>query len=599
MKYFLSLDFLSPSPQIYYLTNLRYNNTFGTIVSILTLIILIFFCLYFLSSFIIGTNPLIYSYVEPIYSSELDLSNKQIRFKLIDQNNKEINPRIAEVIPFLTGITNSSIENNFPLNTSKCSINDLINRDKNYHTDLSMSFSPLYLSNYTCISNKMNSFSKLSFNNSFQSYITAYVAKCTNTTKNNRHCLSSEEIDIYLIKNKIYLLIYIDNVWVNHTKKDPFIKNYSFRKIEIDLNFYYKYYYSFQEVKYSSDNGIMFKNIKDNKMFVFDSNNNYNTNSQNNIGNYKIGTPKTLYINYPNCIMEVVFSLNKEFRLTYIRAYQKLHSVFSNSGGCCFIIIFISKFIVFAFTNGKMFVEIFTIKNKLESKIKSTFIKDQENNKSNETSIGNTNHQKLQYLSIENVNLGGYTYSQNNNNSSNNDSSMKILSSLNNNNISSSIVNYAKFSKEKELSKIKDKLNDKNNKSKSPKKKTISYCDSFIYLFTCTKTSSMRCNFIKFCELTVKTKLSSDELIFKLNDLELLINLNLKDIKPPLIGKETIDLLVDEKTNLIEIKEISENSSVKDENDNENEKDNYKIENTNSLKENSSNIKTNNIISND
>ena len=206
MKYFLSLDFLSPSPQIYYLTNLRYNNTCGTVVSILTLIIIIFFCLYFLSSFIIGTNPLIYSYVEPIYSSELNLSNKQIRFKLIDQNNKEINPRIAEVIPFLTSITNSSIENNFPLNTSKCNINDLINRNKNYHTDLSMSFSPSYLSNYTCISNKMNSFSKLSFNNSFQSYITTYVAKCTNTTKNNRHCLSSEEIDIYLINNILKII---------------------------------------------------------------------------------------------------------------------------------------------------------------------------------------------------------------------------------------------------------------------------------------------------------------------------------------------------------------------------------------------------------
>lgn len=555
-NFFLSLDFLSPSPQIYYLTKTRFANSFGTIISIIIFLTILSFFIYFLSFFLSYTNPSIYSYVEPTYSSSLDLTNKKIRFKIVDQYNNEVNPRIVQVVPFLTNITNDNIETQHLLNTSKCNINDLVSLNKNYLTNTNDASNKFFISNFTCISNNINSYSKLSFNNSFQSYITAYVAKCINNTKNNRFCLPADDIDIYLIKNKIFLLMYIENIWVNHTKKEPMIKSYSVRKIEVDMSFYYKYYHSFQEVKYKSDNGLIFEKINEYKDFVFDSNNNYNSNGQNNIGNYRLGLISTVNMVYPNTLMEAVFSLNREFSLTYVRSYPKLQSVFASGGGFCYIIFIIGKLIVYMFANGKMFVEIITIRNKLQAKKTLTKINNNNNKQGDndanvkQTPLGNESGNANQSDSMINLN------NKNNN----------VISNINknvNNVVSPSLISYTKYSKEKELSKIKEKLNQKKQKLQLTKKKDISYCDSFIYCFICVKPNSIKYGFMRYCELAVKTKFSSDDLIYKLNDLDLLItsHVNENNQQVAITTKTThVDDITDEKTSLIEIKEISEYS---------------------------------------
>ena len=590
-KRFLSFDVLSPYPQIYYLGNTRYNNNCGAIISIITFLIIIAFLTYFLICFIEGSNASIYSYFEPIYSSEYDVSNRQIRYKLVNEQNNEIDSRIVQIVPFISNITNNTHEEHTLLNVFKCDINDLLTRNKNYLTNANDASNPSYKANFTCISNGMNSYAKLSFNNSFQSYITTYVTKCINSTKNNNNCLSSDEIDIYLIKNKIYLLMYIENIWVNHTQKEPFIKSYSMRKIEVDMSFYYKYYYSFQEVKYSSDNGVIIKNPKSKKMFLFDNNNNFNSNNQNNVGNYRIGLT-TINTLYPNCLMETVFSLNREFTLSYVRVYSKLQSTFANTGGFSFIIWAIGKFIVHIFTNGRMFVEILTIRNKLELKRREIMLKDKESNKSGDTSTSlnqgathvNVIDPKVRGLSSENLNSNSLLGAQ-----TQNESTIKIINSKSNNNnsVSLGLVSYTKYSKEKELAKIQDKLKEKkHDKNKSSTKKNISYCDSFVYFFTCVKVSSIRCNFIRYCELAVKSKLSCDDLIYKLKDLDFLINSNINESKSLSVLPEVNEEQDDEKTNLIDIKEPSEHSI-----------DN-KIESIRFVKNDNSNADTKNINAN-
>jgi hypothetical protein len=162
-NFFLSLDFLSPSPQIYYLTKTRFANSFGTIISIIIFLIILSFFIYFLNFFLSYTNPSIYSYVEPTYSSSLDLTNKKIRFKIVDQHNNQVNPRIVQVVPFLTNITNDNIETQHLLNTSKCNINDLVSLNKNYLTNTNDTSNKSFISNFTCISNNINSYSKATF----------------------------------------------------------------------------------------------------------------------------------------------------------------------------------------------------------------------------------------------------------------------------------------------------------------------------------------------------------------------------------------------------------------------------------------------------
>ena len=72
---------------------------------------------------------------------------------------------------------------------------------------------------------------------------------------------------------------------------------------------------------------------------------------------------------------------------------------------------------------------------------------------------------------------------------------------------------------------------------------------------------------MKYCELAVKTKFSSDDLIYKLNDLDLLITSHVNDNnrQGAITTKTThVDDIGDEKTSLIEIKEISEYSFEND-----------------------------------
>jgi hypothetical protein len=326
-------------------------------------------------------------------------------------------------------------------------------------------------------------------------------------------------------------------------------------------------------------------------MFLFDNNNNFNSNNQNNVGNYRIGLT-TINTLYPNCLMETVFSLNREFTLSYVRVYSKLQSTFANTGGFSFIIWAIGKFIVHIFTNGKMFVEILTIRNKLELKRREIMLKDKESNKSGDTSTSlnqgathvNVIDPKVRGLSSENLNSNSLLGAQ-----TQNESTIKIINSKSNNNnsVSLGLVNYTKYSKEKELAKIQDKLKEKkHDKNKSSTKKNISYCDSFVYFFTCVKVSSIRCNFIRYCELAVKSKLSCDDLIYKLKDLDFLINSNINESKSLSVLPEVNEEQDDEKTNLIDIKEPSEHSI-----------DN-KIESIRFVKNDNSNADTKNINAN-
>ena len=132
------------------------------------------------------------SYENNFTHFSLDLSNKGIRYKLVDSFNQEINHTILTVLPFLIEDNNSTITN-VQLNTTKCDIADFLFRkdiiDETNNTK-----------NYTCLSTEDNNNVINQSNITSNSYVSFYIAKCLNTTKNNRHCLSLEDIDILQAK---------------------------------------------------------------------------------------------------------------------------------------------------------------------------------------------------------------------------------------------------------------------------------------------------------------------------------------------------------------------------------------------------------------
>jgi hypothetical protein len=84
----------------------------------------------------------------------------------------------------------------------------------------------------------------------------------------------------------------------------------------------------------------------------------------------------------------------------------------------------------------------------------------------------------------------------------------------------------------------------------------------------------------------VKSKLSCDDLIYKLKDLDFLINSNINESKSLSVLPEVNEEQDDEKTNLIDIKEPSEHSI------------NDKIESIRFVKNDNSNSDTKNINAN-
>lgn len=470
-KCLLSFDMFGSNPKIYYRGKESYRTIIGFLLTILSMILILGFIIYFFIRYIKGEEIYIKSsYENNITNFSVGLSNKEIRYKLVDSNNKEVNQTILTVFPFYTQEGNSPV--NQMLNTSKCDISDmLLRKDIIDETD--------YSKNYSCLSKDNNNYLEIKSNLTHNSYVDFYVAKCLNSTKNNRHCLSLEDIDIYLIRNKIYLLIYFEDNAIKHSNSYPYKSTYVMKKIEIDSSLYYKYYFTYQKVLYKSDHGIIFSKNKEYNSYTLENNN-----------LLKVNLP-TYSPLFPNSLMEFRVSINPNSAKYYERTYSKFQNFLADAGGFTILIIKICEFIVFLFSHGIMFTDILSVKEKKqrESQVSSHHIQELSNGNLNQSSsldpISKVELNTKQGLTISNKNLGVITYQN---------------SAFKNN----------------------DGLIQKNlrAKKKKEKEKNINIWDSFCYSIICRRITSKRSWYIKYCELIVKSRLSSNEMIIKLSEIE-------------------------------------------------------------------------------
>lgn len=470
-KCLLSFDMFGSNPKIYYRGKESYRTIIGFILTIISMILILGFIIYFFIRYIKGEEIYIKSsYENNITNFSIDLSNKEIRYKLVDSNNKEINQTILTVFPFFTQEGNSPIHQ--MLNTSKCDISDmLLRKDIIDKSD--------YSKNFSCLSKDNSDYLEIKNNMSHNLYVDFYVAKCLNTTKNNRHCLSLEDIDIFLIRNKIYLLIYFEDNAIKHSNSYPYKSTYVMKKIEIDTSLYYKYYFTYQKVIYKSDHGIIFSNNKEYQSYTLENNN-----------LLKVNLP-TYSPLFPNSLLEFRVSVNPNSAKYYERTYSKFQNFLADAGGFTILIIKICEFIVFLFSNGIMFTDILSVKE----------------NKQRESQVSSSHH--IQDFSNSNLNQ-----------SSSLDPISKVELSKHALNISTKNLGVVTY--QNPTFKNNDRLIQKNlrMKKKKEKEKKINIWDSFCYSIICRRITSKRSGFIRYCELIVKYRLSSNEMIIKLSEIE-------------------------------------------------------------------------------
>ena len=176
----------------------------------------------------------------------------------------------------------------------------------------------------------------------------------------------------------------------------------------------------------------------------------------------------------------------------YYRTYDKFQHFLATTGGFIALIFKIVEGIIFLFTNGIMFTDILSSKENEKASPK-----DINSNKSPVQSNMNQSSSIDQIAKVENINT-----------------KQGLNISNTNNNIGMNFTKYTKYNK-------KEPIIQKKTKKKS-KIKRITLWDSFFYSLICGKAISKRGRFIKYCELTVKAKLSSEEIIRTMNELEML-----------------------------------------------------------------------------
>ena len=297
------------------------------------------------------------------------------------------------------------------------------------------------------------------------------------------------------------MIIIIKDNDIVHTSNNPFNKSYSYKQIEIDTSLYYTYYMSFQKVKYKSYRGMFIKNERIYDGFVFDKTNTVNA--------FNVRDYNGMNLFYPNSIMEIVLKMNMEYAVVYSRTYESVWTVLAQIGGVGSFVVKIGEIVVSALTKGKMFTEIVTIKNRIESRkgVKMFGINVNNNNNAHSTinkSICNNNSLLIQTGSIANQNNYGQSFSL----------------------VNTSSHNMTQLNVNKDIKRSKSLMGFyRNHKVRNKEEKVITMCDSVCHFMSCGNNAnvSKRKVFIDYCEYIVRKKLSSEELMHKLSELDIII----------------------------------------------------------------------------
>ena len=101
MTYLLSLDRFSPSPKIYYKSLDRYENSFGSVVTVLSRSLIIILAIILSISHFSGKKTSIFVSRKSFSDYSINIRDDDLFFRLADENGVGVDPSVAEVVPFI------------------------------------------------------------------------------------------------------------------------------------------------------------------------------------------------------------------------------------------------------------------------------------------------------------------------------------------------------------------------------------------------------------------------------------------------------------------------------------------------------------------
>jgi len=307
-----NFDLIGPSPQLYIYNNNRYKTFFSFIMSIIIILFSVLFTIYSLVQYFNYGSPMI-SYTKGNDKStkrEIFLKDTFLMFQLIDSSSyNRIDESIAYFESTYTTIYDNGKVERGPLKIEKCELGKNIDiKFKDFIIDRSNFGRPI--EEFYCFSPN-NDLSLFYYPNVGYNTIHLKIILKNNT---------------YYIPEKIQSLLVSQNSLIDHNNKSNPLSNsfeYHFTP-SFSSSQFTTVNFNFQFIKYESDNGFLFKYLKNFKNFIGISFSDMTFfNSYKN--NYDI--EKHLKEDNKVNIGSFKFSLNKSNYDNYKRTYQKLQSL--------------------------------------------------------------------------------------------------------------------------------------------------------------------------------------------------------------------------------------------------------------------------------
>ena len=355
-----TFDFIGIIPELHIFNYNRYKSIFSSINSIIIILASIIFAIYSLIDFI-NQEPLINYYRSNDFNTNrtIFLNDIFLMFKIdfLNDNNNNISDIILKIYY-------TDDKDFIKLFAEPCELGKNINlKYKNLIKNLEKN-QGISLNEYFCINSNNKNLSLF------------YNPNIINNKESKIELLIYKKKESNYSNENFYLNILTENDLINHNNKKEPITPY-FKSEEFLFNYDSQgtsLYYDFQYIKYDSDIGIIFNNLK-----------NINGISFSSISSSK----DTINLIDNNLLVRLNFRINKSNFDVYKRNYQKVPSLLANIMSVVNLMVTISRQISYILLNKEMSKEI----------IKSLIIKKE--NKGGESNILKSNKNLNIFKNIE------------------------------------------------------------------------------------------------------------------------------------------------------------------------------------------------------
>ena len=340
-------DMFGPFPKLYIFKRERYQSLFSLLFSFLIMLLLFTYTFLSIVDYIQNERPTV------VYSKSNDkeeerkkkLEDTLLMFQFIDLNTfKKLDDSIAYLEAEYKAVYNTGESESSQLKINYCEFGVNLNpKYKEFFEERFNMLSKEYnqsdkeVKNFFCIDNP-NSDKSLFYHPDI-----GYSNVIINIKLNNQNSYDPKNIS---------LMIVYENNLINHNHKDsPISEGISFQFIQgFSYNEYTSVNYYFQYLKYETDDGLFFDNIKYLRGISFLDMSYYRSNQ--NMGN--------LDLNSSSIIGDIIIELNKSNYDYYRRTYKKLQTLLAEIMSVVSLVFQILSKILTFLNKKKMSVDIIT-----------------------------------------------------------------------------------------------------------------------------------------------------------------------------------------------------------------------------------------------